>query len=576
MRRIVRRPDLALADNLPATLHPLVRRIYRLRGVTDSQALDLSLNHLHQADRLANMDHAVELLVEALRVRHTILIVGDFDADGATSTALAVRALKRFGAEDVRYQVPNRFTHGYGLTPELVADIKAPAPDLLITVDNGIANHEGVAAARRAGIKVLITDHHLPGERLPAADAIVNPNLTHDGFPSKHLAGVGVIFYTLAALRARLRALGWFARQNLGEPNMAQFLDLVALGTIADVVTLDANNRILVSQGLKRIRAGLSVPGIQALLKLAGRDSGRLIAEDLAFAIAPRLNAAGRLADMALGIECLLADDPHTARHLAQSLDELNRERRVIESKMHAQATAALATLDDVSAGVEALGLCLYDPGWHQGVSGIVASRLVARLNRPVIVFSPAGENSSSQDLKGSARSIAGLHIRDILADIHAREPDLMTRFGGHAMAAGVSLPHAHLERFGKAFDDLVRTRLNGMAPADCLMTDGELEDFSLEAALALRDAGPWGQGFPAPVFDGHFEVLEHRWVGERHLKLRLKSSHSTVPVEGIAFNARDWDASLTRMHLVFRLEVNAFQGRISPQLVIEHLQPVR
>ncbi|HKJ10527.1 MAG TPA: single-stranded-DNA-specific exonuclease RecJ, partial [Gammaproteobacteria bacterium] len=455
--------------------------------------------------------------------------------------------------------------------PEIVAVAAARQPQLIMTVDNGVSSIEGVAAARARGIRVVVTDHHLAGERLPAADAIVNPNLAGNPFPSKHLAGVGVAFYVLLALRARLRAAGWFGRGGGREPNLAELLDLVALGTVADVVPLDHNNRILVHQGLCRIRAGRCVPGIAALLELAGRDRGRITASDLGFVVGPRLNAAGRLQDMSLGIECLLADDPGRAREMASRLDQLNRERRTIEAEMQAQALEELERLHLDGDGLPT-GLCLFDERWHQGVIGILASRIKERLHRPVIAFAQAAEG----ELKGSARSVAGLHIRDALDAVAARHPTLIDRFGGHAMAAGLSLPRAHLEAFQAAFDEVVRERLDDDALRGVIYSDGELaaEDFSLDTAERLRNAGPWGQGFPEPVFDGLFEVRSRRVVGERHLKLTVIPQGTAAVLDAIAFNQADGEyaAAGATVRLAYRLDVNEFRGARSVQLVVEHM----
>jgi single-stranded-DNA-specific exonuclease len=447
----------------------------------------------------------------------------------------------------------------------------AQRPQLIMTVDNGVSSIEGVAAAHARGIRVLVTDHHLAGDRLPAADAIVNPNLAGDTFPSKHLAGVGVAFYVLLALRARLRADGWFDRGGGREPNLAELLDLVALGTVADVVPLDHNNRILVHQGLCRIRAGRCVPGIAALLELAGRDRGRITAADLGFVVGPRLNAAGRLEDMSLGIECLLADDPGRAREMAARLDQLNRERRTIEAEMQAQALEELERLHLDGDGLPT-GLCLFDERWHQGVIGILASRIKERLHRPVIAFAQAAEG----ELKGSARSVPGLHIRDALDAVAARHPTLIDRFGGHAMAAGLSLPRAHLESFQVAFDEVVRERVDEDALRGVIYSDGELAcaDFSLETAERLRNAGPWGQGFPEPLFDGLFEVRSRRVVGERHLKLAVVPEGGEPVLDAIAFNQADdeYGAVGARVRLVYRLDVNEFRGTRTVQLVVEHI----
>jgi len=568
-RRIVRREPGAA--ELLADLHPVLARLYAARAVRSAEELDQSLERLLSPDGLKDMERAAALLAEAVRAGRRLLIVADFDADGATSCALAVRALRAMGAADVRYVVPNRFEYGYGLTPEIVAVAAAQQPDVLITVDNGISSVEGVRAAKAAGMQVVITDHHLPGAELPPADAIVNPNQPGDTFPSKATAGVGVIFYVMLALRARLRADGWFAQRSIPEPNLARLLDLVALGTVADVVPLDRNNRILVAQGLKRINQGQACAGILALLKVAGRAPGRLAATDLGFAVAPRLNAAGRLTDMSLGIECLLTDDDAQALEMAQRLDALNRERRAIEAEMQVQAIEAVDALH-LDGGL-ADGLCLFDESWHQGVIGILAARIRERTHRPVIAFAQA----SDAELKGSARSVPGLHIRDVLDAVAAHHPGLVSKFGGHAMAAGLTLPRAHFDAFRAAFAAEVSRQLNGEVLEGRILSDGELavEELTFDLAVLLRGAGPWGQGFPEPVFDGRFEVLASRVVGEKHLRLTLRHPQGHR-LEAIAFNQAGLAEVLgTLIEVAYRLDVNDYQGNRSLQLVIEQLAPV-
>jgi single-stranded-DNA-specific exonuclease len=570
-RILCRRPQPASEDPLPAELHPVLRRIYRARQVGGGAELDCALERLLSPMLLRGMDRAVVLLDQALRQQRRILIVADFDADGATSCAVVVRALTQMGAKDVRYLVPNRFEYGYGLTPEIVALAAQQNPDLIITVDNGISSVAGVRAAHAHGMQVLITDHHLPGAELPEADAIVNPNQPGDAFPSKHLAGVGVAFYLMLALRAHLRASGWFSQQDVTEPNLALLLDLVALGTVADVVPLDANNRVLVAQGLARLNAGVGSPGVRALLAVAKRLPGRITAMDLGFVAGPRLNAAGRLADMSLGIACLLTDDAAAAQQMARELDTLNRERRGIEAGMQSQALAALENLKLDAAGLPR-GLCLYDESWHQGVIGLVAARIKERVHRPVIAFARANEH----ELKGSARSVAGLHIRDALDSIAARHPGLLSKFGGHAMAAGLTLARERFDAFAQAFDAEVSRWLTDDDLQGRLYTDGELtaEDFSLSLAETLRAGGPWGQGFPEPLFDGCFEVLERRIVGEKHLKLVLRSDGSR-PIDAIAFHAAETPSDWTRIRAAYRLDVNEYQGVRALQLVLEHLESV-
>jgi len=568
-RRVARAPE----DALSGLGSDLLARVYRGRGVTSEQELRLDLDALLPPHSMGNLERAAALLADMLAQRRRITVVGDFDADGATSTALALSVLRDCGADDVGYLVPNRFEFGYGLTPEIVELAVRRDPDLIITVDNGISSIDGVRAARERGIATLVTDHHLPGAQLPAAEVIVNPNQPGCGFASKNLAGVGVIFYVMLALRAELRRRGWFAAQGLREPNLARYLDLVALGTVADVVPLDHNNRILVGQGLRRIRAGHACPGIAALLAAAGRNPARVVAADLGFAVGPRLNAAGRLDDMSIGIECLLSRDPDTARRLAAQLDRLNRERREIESDMQQQALAELESLDLTAREALPPVLTLYQPGWHQGVIGILAARVKERLHRPVIAFAATGDG----ELKGSARSLPGLHIRDILDNVAARNPGLISHFGGHAMAAGISLPEAHYEAFSSAFVAAVDAVADETLLEGVIETDGALaqEDFSLSLAETLRGAGPWGQAFPEPVFDGYFRVLQQRIVGDTHLKLVLDTGDGGAALDAIAFNvdtARWPDPQIEWIEAAYRLDVNEFRGR-HLQLVMEYLQ---
>lgn len=561
-----------MPDALPDDLHPILRRIYRARSVRSALELDRSLERLAPPDALLGMSQAVELLTQALRNRQRVLIIADFDADGATSCALVMRALRAMGACEVAYLVPNRFEYGYGLTPEIVQIAATRRPDILITVDNGISSVDGVRCAQALGMKVLITDHHLAGAELPSADAIVNPNQMGDEFSSKALAGVGVAFYVMLALRARLRAEGWFVEQGIPEPNLAKLLDLVALGTVADVVPLDANNRILVAQGLARIRAGQCCPGIHALIAVGGRDEARLSATDLGFVVAPRLNAAGRLTDMSLGIECLLTDDSSRAGELAQRLEQLNRERREIERDMREQAATAVAALQ-LGAGLPR-GLCLFDESWHQGVIGIVAARVRERTHRPVIAFAPA----SGTEIKGSARSVPGLHIRDALDAVATRHPQLLRKFGGHAMAAGLTLERDCFSDFAAAFDDEVSRWLGEDDLHGTILSDGELTaaDFTLELAETLRSGGPWGSAFPEPIFDGVFDVVEHRVVGKKHLKLALRPSDGGRVLQAIAFGAADTQPSNGgRVQAAYRLDVNEYRGNRSLQLVVEHMEPV-
>lgn len=554
-----------------STLHPLLKRIYAARGIKSSDELETGLENLLPFTLLKGIHEFTAQLYAALQAQEHILIIGDFDADGATSSALAVSALKRFGAKKVSYLVPNRFEYGYGLTPEIVDVAALQQPGVIITVDNGISSVEGVARAKELGIKVFITDHHLPGKDLPNADAIVNPNQSDDFFPSKNLAGVGVIFYTMLALRSHLRKIQWFVQQKITEPNMAEFLDLVALGTVADVVPLDFNNRILVHQGLKRIRAEKNRPGIQALLQISNRKNDRLVANDLGFAIAPRLNAAGRLEDMSLGIECLLAENLAAALPLAQRLDELNKERREIENTMQQQAIHALSTLE-LTQNLP-MGVCLHDASWHQGVIGIVASRIKEKVNRPVIAFASINEN----ELKGSARSVPGLHIRDALDAIAKRHPTLIRKFGGHAMAAGLSLHPEHYAAFNAAFAEEVARHLSAEDLKEHIISDGELSDteITLEIATLLRESGPWGQTFPEPLFDNHFYLREQYIVGGKHLKMSLSLTENGTLIDAIAFfvDTEKWpNHRADKIHAAYRLDVNEYQNRKKVQLLIEDL----
>ncbi len=566
---ITRRRTGPVSERLGQEHHPVLARVYAARGVTSSEELDYRLAHLLPDETLRGIEAAVALLVDALERRRHILIVGDFDADGATGCAVAVSGLRLLGAEQVDYLVPDRFRFGYGLTPEIVEVAAGREPDLLITVDNGTSSVAGVDAANARGIAVIITDHHLAGPELPRAAALVNPNQPGDAFPSKCLAGVGVMFYLLVALRRALRQREWFERKAIPVPRLADLLDLVAVGTLADVVPLDRNNRILVSQGLARIRAGRCRPGIEALLRVAGRDPGRATASDIGFALAPRLNAAGRLTDMSLGIECLLAPTQALAREKAEHLDQLNRERREIEQKMQEQALQHLEDLAFGTASALPVGLCLYDERWHPGVVGILASRIKDRYHRPVIAFARDGE----RELKGSARSVDGVHVRDVLDAIATANPGLLARFGGHAMAAGLSLDHARFDAFSRAFDAEVRRHLSESTLRSATMSDGEIvaEELGLKLAYLIRDGGPWGQGFPEPRFDGEFDVRQARVVGERHVKLVLRPSGSERSVDAIAFNAAsEWPRRLRRARFAYRLDVNFYQGLESPQLVVE------
>jgi len=552
---------------------PLLERIFLARGVTSAAELDRTLAKLPSPWLLSGMDVMVGHLLTAIKTRQKISIVADFDADGATSCAVAVKGLQLLGAGQVNFVVPNRFEYGYGLTPEIVALVKQQNPDVLITVDNGISSIDGVKVAKDLGIKVLITDHHLPGSELPAADAIVNPNLPDDKFPSGALAGVGVMFYVLMALRSRLREQGWFEQKQISEPNLAQLLDYVALGTVADVVPLDSVNRVLVYQGLQRIRSGRGHPGLNALIEVSGRNPQTIVASDLGFALGPRLNAAGRMDDMALGIQCLLTDDPGLAKDIAVQLDELNNDRREVEGQMSREAMALLADMNVLNEQHLPAGVCLYDANWHQGVIGILASRIKDRVHRPVIAFAPAGKD----EIKGSARSIPGVHIRDVLSDVAAAHPKLLSKFGGHAMAAGMSLKMHDYPAFALAFDEVVKLKLADVDLEQKIYSDGELTEaeLSLEFAELLQNAATWGQEFPEPVFDGIFDVIQSRIVGQRHLKLVLRKPTSNLVIDAIAFyvdQPENW-LGLRQIRAAYRLDINEFRGNRSVQLMVQYLE---
>jgi len=573
MIRLQRRAtDTGLA--LPDSLHPLLRRVYQQRKLATAEELDLTLSKLIPPDSMLGMQAAVDLLLQALQQQSRVLIVSDFDADGATSCALAIAALKQFGYQHVDYIVPNRFEYGYGLTPEIVELAATKSPDLIITVDNGISSVDGVRAAQAIGSKVLITDHHIAPNELPSAEAIVNPNQAGCSFSSKAIAGVGVVFYVMLALRSRLREMAWFRDNNQAEPNMAELLDLVALGTIADVVPLDHNNRILVAEGLRRIRGGRARPGIIALLQVAKKNAVNLSASDLAFGVGPRLNAAGRLDDMTTGIECLLTDSDSVAHRLALQLDGMNQDRRQIESEMRDQAFESLANLELDAADIPA-GLCLFDERWHQGVVGILASRIKEKYHRPVIAFAAV---EGGEELKGSARSIPGFHIRDALDAVATRNPGLVTKFGGHAMAAGLSLARGDFERFSEAFAAEAARQLSAAQLQAMVESDGEVSaDFmTLEAAQVLRSAGPWGQEFPEPLFDGKFILRDSRVLADKHLKMVLSpESEPGKLIDAIAFNVDEdaWPAvDASRIELVFRLDVNEYRNSLNLQLLVERI----
>ena len=553
-----RQHDQQLAQRLQNEgLSPLLARLYAARGVASVREADHRLTQLLPPEELLGADTAAKLLADAIAAAKKLLIVGDYDADGATASAVGVRGLRLLGAQ-VSYLVPHRIEHGYGLSPEVVALAAARQPDLIITVDNGIAAHAGIEAARALGMPVLVTDHHLAGATLPAAAAIVNPNQPGCAFPSKHLAGVGVMFYLLLALRAELRRRGAFAGKT--EPDLRELLDIVALGTVADVVKLDANNRILVAQGLARMRAGRACPGIRALFAVAGREPARAAVSDLGFLLGPRLNAAGRLDDMSLGVECLLAPDMASALPLAQRLDELNRARKVVESEMLESALAGLEHYDPA----ERVGLALYEPGWHAGVVGLLASRLKEKYHRPVIAFAPG----TAGELKGSGRSIHGLHLRDALDLLDRRHPGLMTKFGGHAMAAGLSLGAANFPAFTDAWEAVARELLSPADLARVIETDGELApgELTLQQMTQL-EMGVWGQGFPPPLFEATLSVMDQRLVGEKHMKLKV--NHGGQTLDALAFfHAEPLPA---RVHAVFSPMTNHYNGSIALQLRLQH-----
>ncbi|MGI3070423.1 single-stranded-DNA-specific exonuclease RecJ [Vibrio alginolyticus] len=568
-------PDLSL---LPDSIPPILKRIYINRGITDLSQLETSARGLHSYQKLGGIEQAVDLLFQAIKEQKRIIVVGDFDADGATSSALSVLALRMLGSHNVDYLVPNRFEDGYGLSPEVVDQALELGAEMIMTVDNGVSSIEGVRYAKENGITVLVTDHHLPGQVLPDVDAMVNPNLESCNFPSKALAGVGVAFYLMMALCVHMRKHNWFAEQGMQEPKLMELIDLVALGTVADVVPLDENNRILVHQGLQRIRAGKARPGIQALIEVAKRDARRLVASDFGFALGPRINAAGRLDDMSFGVELLMCNNIHAARRMASELDGLNQTRKEIEEGMKQEAMAFCERLQFGEGNELPYGLALFQRDWHQGVIGILASRIKEKFHRPVIAFADGGEGT----IKGSCRSIPGLHMRDALDFIDTQNPGLIIKFGGHAMAAGLTIKEQDFERFSRLFDEVVKKELDEAALKGVIMSDGELkpEEFSMHVAEQLRSGGPFGQAFPEPIFDGEFKVLHQKLVGEKHLKLMLeplyKGHPTNVMIDGIAFNVdlRRWpDASVKTVRLAYKLDVNEFRGNQSLQLMIDHIE---
>ena len=575
--RSIRRRECEVGD-WPAEVPALLRRIYAARGVHDMVSAQPRLANLLPPEGLRNVEAATALLADAIGNDRRILVVGDFDCDGATACAVAVRGLRMLGAGNVAYAVPNRMVHGYGLSPALVEELAALEPDLLVTVDHGIACHAGITAAKARGWQVLVTDHHLPGETLPPADVIVNPNQRGDGFASKTLAGVGVMFYVLLALRRRLFSCDHPDREQQEatlqgrtsnqekRPDLTSLLDLVAVGTVADLVPLDANNRALVSAGLRRLRAGQGCAGLNALIEVSRRQTAQLTAADIGFAIAPRINAAGRLEDMALGIECLLSDEPARARELAEVLEGINVERRAVQQQMVDEAEAALVSLGELSAAPR-VAHCLFHADWHPGVVGLVASKIKERLHRPVVAFAPS--EPGSDVLRGSARSIPGFHIRDALAMVDAAHPGLIDRFGGHAMAAGLSLQLERLPQFQAAFLDCAAALLDNDALQDVIASDGELDAsaFSIGNACALRDGGPWGQGFPEPLFDGEFEVRSWRPVGTRHLKLDLATDGRRLAA--IEFGGWDGTPPGDRIRIAYRLAPDDYRGGDAIQLIV-------
>ena len=566
----IRRREIAEIGEWPAQVPRLLQRIYAARGATSPDQAQPKLAGLHSPGSLGGIDAATALLAEAIAADRHIVVVGDFDCDGATACALAVRGLRLLGAKRVTPAVPNRMVHGYGLSPSLVEELVGLKPDLLVTVDHGIACHAGIALAKSKGWQVLVTDHHLPAETLPPADAIVDPNLRGDAFPSKMLAGVGVMFYVLLALRQRLRAEG---RLPSPEPDLSALLDLVAVGTVADLVPLDANNRALVGAGLRRLRAGQGIAGLHALIEVSGREAGKLSAADIGFALAPRINAAGRLEDMGLGIECLLTDDRSRARELAEILHGINAERRGVQEQMTAEAEAAVARAV-IDGGDVPLAVCLHDAEWHPGVVGLVASKIKDRLHRPTIAFAPSEPGSTS--LRGSARSIRGFHIRDALAAIDAAHPGLIGKFGGHAMAAGLSLDETALPAFREAFSAYAAAQLGPEQLQAEILSDGELlpQEFDRFHAEAIRDGGPWGQGFAEPLFDGEFDVLDWRVVGERHLKLNLRLAGRREALSAIQFGGWNNEAPASRLRLAYRLAPDDYRGGAAIQLLVEHREP--
>ena len=553
-------------------LSSLIQRLYLSRGINTPKQIDYKLKHLHTQQQLSGIKKAAKIVINAIEKNKKIVIVGDFDADGATATALSLRAIKAFGHSNIDFLVPNRFDFGYGLSSKLIPILQDMQAQLLITVDNGISSFAGTQAAVDVGMQVIITDHHLPADNLPNADAIVNPNLHGDEFPSKNLAGVGVVFYLLAEVRSQLNQNNWFIKQNIRPPNLAQWLDIIALGTVADMVSLDDNNRILITEGIKRIKAGKTVAGIKALLKVANKDIKKTNTETFGFVIAPRLNAAGRLEDMSIGIELLTTDDDDKAFILAQELDGINQQRKEIQAEMQILADSIVKELDAINKLPD--GVCLFHKNWHQGVVGLLASKVKEKTNRPVIAFAP--ENAESQILKGSARSIAGFHIRDALVSIETNHPGLMIKFGGHAMAAGLSIQQDNYHQFRDIFNKLVSTALTEEQRQHTIETDGELDSIELCLAVAeeLQQHGPWGQNFPAPLFDGWFNIIDKKEVGTGHCKMTLQTQDFSKRIQAIAFgiHPNDFRPEGNKNHITYKLDINEFRGRRTLQLIVQNI----
>jgi len=573
-KKIVPRPAGKNKSHLK-DIEPILSGIFSSRGITENQQLERTLTNLPSPWLLSGMEEMVEHLITAIKQQQNISIVADFDADGATSCVVGIKGLELLGASHVSYVVPNRFEYGYGLTPEIVELVKKQKPDVIITVDNGISSLDGVKVAKEFGIKVLVTDHHLPGDELPDADAIVNPNVVGDKFPSGNIAGVGVIFYVLMALRSRLREQKWFELNNIDQPNLAQLLDFVALGTVADVVALDQVNRILVHQGLLRIRSGQAHPGILALIEQSGKQYQSLTSTDIGFALGPRINAAGRMDDMSLGIQCLLTDDLSLAKEMAEQLDELNKDRKDIEAQMKSEAMSLLKDMQMLEEHHLAAGICLFDKYWHQGVNGILASRIKDRLHRPVVAFAP----TDNGEIKGSARSIPGVHIRDVLSEIAVLHPQVLSKFGGHAMAAGMSIKMHDYPVFALAFDEVVARHLDKVDLEQKVLSDGKLteKEITMEFTQQLSDVGTWGQEFPEPVFDGVFDVIQCRIVGQQHLKFVLRFPMGDLLMDAICFfvdKPENWLGTRS-IKAAYKLDINEFRGSKTVQLMLQYIEKI-